>query len=354
MRNLLHSFSLRPYSDILFVSEGMNWSTSWDILELSNVAEKLGIKSRFSPPLLIGLPRQSIFFVNRHPFLKHPLRYKLWKNRIAFPYYHGDPSSGDKELVQEYNNLRKCHEKVSRIQVTNFHMKNVVLESGIAEEKVFLIPISINKGFFGVQTPESKITARRKYQIPQNAVVVGSFQKDGVGWGEGLEPKFIKGPDIFLNTVEILKDSIPEFFVLLSGPARGYVKKGLEKLNIPYKHIYIENYPEIGGLYHCLDLYMVTSREEGGPKSVLEAMAAGVPLITTRVGQATDMVRNGYNGMIVDVEDTENIVFACKKILNDSELRKKIIQNGSETAKANTYMAHIPLWREFFKDFVES
>jgi glycosyltransferase involved in cell wall biosynthesis len=81
-------------------------------------------------------------------------------------------------------------------------------------------------------------------------------------------------------------------------------------------------------------------------------MAAGVPLVTTHVGQASDLVKNESNGMIVDVEDIEGIIFACKKILSDSNLRKKIISNAAQTAKANTYTTHIPLWREFFKDFV--
>ena len=45
----------------------------------------------------------------------------------------------------------------------------------------------------------------------------------GVGWGDGLEPKLIKGPDVLLQTVALLRQRIPELFVLLSGPARGYV-----------------------------------------------------------------------------------------------------------------------------------
>jgi len=354
LRNIFAGFSAKPYKDVLFVTEGIEWVTSGEIRCLTEeVLRRLGIKWRISNPLPVGFPRQAIFYPSVY-FLRHPHRYLLPKCRIAFPYYHGYPGSGEELFETCFNNLKKYHHKITRIQASNSYMRNLILDSGIEPQKVFQIPIAIKGEHFSIQSAESKSQARKEFNIPQNAVVLGSFQKDGVGWQDGLEPKFIKGPDIFLKVISILKESIPEIYVLLSGPARGYVKKGLEDLKVPYKHIYLKNYDEVNRLYQCLDLYIVTSRQEGGPKSVLEAMAAGVPLITTRVGQATDMVRNGYNGMIVDVEDTENIVFACKKILNDSELRKKIIQNGSETAKANTYMAHIPLWREFFKDFVES
>ncbi len=50
---------------------------------------------------------------------------------------------------------------------------------------------------------------------------------------------------------------------------------------------------------------MIASRQEGGPKAALEAMATGVPLVTTRVGQAADLVEDGANGWMVEVEDVE-------------------------------------------------
>jgi len=231
-------------------------------------------------------------------------------------------------------------------------MRDIILESGIDPGKVFLIPIAINADFFQAQSSKSKKDARSRFGIPQEAVVIGSFQKDGQGWSEGLDPKLVKGPDIFLKTVRILKESVPELFVLLSGPARGYVKKGLEEFKVPYKHIYLEHYPQIAQLYQCLDLYIVGSRQEGGPKAVLESMACGIPLITTRVGQAMDLVINEQNGIMVEVEDFEGLAFSCRKVLSDSQLRKRIIGNGFATARENTYLAQVPLWKEFFTDFV--
>ncbi len=353
LRNILASLSARPYKDVLFVTEGVKWVTSGEIESLAEVLKKLGIKRRISGPIPVGFPRQAIFYPSVY-FLRRPRRYLLPKCRIAFPYYHGYPGSGKKLFEVCFNNLRKYHHKVTRIQTSNSYMRNLILDSGIEPEKVFLIPIAIKGEYFSIQTVELKSQARKTLKIPQSAVVIGSFQKDGDGWGEGLNPKMVKGPDVFLNTISILKNSVPEIFVILSGPARGYVKKGLEELSVPYKHVFLEDYSKIGSLYHCLDLYMVTSRQEGGPKSVLESMACGVPLVTTRVGQAVDLVQNEQNGMIVDVEDTEALACSCKKVLSDEHLRRKIIVNAAETAKVNTYTAHIPLWRDFFNGFVDS
>jgi glycosyltransferase involved in cell wall biosynthesis len=355
VKNFLSSFLPRPYRDVLFVSEGIHWVTEGETRCLTeDVLQKLNISYRFSDPVRVGFARQAVFYPSVY-FLEYPRLYLLPKTRIAFPYYHGYPhtSTSNPLMVKCYNNLKKYHQRISRIQTSHCYMRDLILQTGIDPAKVFLIPIAIKDEYFSVQTAELKKAARENYGVPQNAVVIGSFQKDGNGWGEGLDPKMVKGPDVFLKTVAILRQSVPEFFVLLSGPARGYVKKGLEELKIPYKHIYLDDYSKICSLYHCLDVYLVTSRQEGGPRAVLESMAAGVPLVTTRVGQAMDLVRNEQNGMMVNVEDVDALAFACLRVLQDSRLREKIIRNAAQTVKANTYSAYIPLWRKFFTGFVD-
>ena len=95
--------------------------------------------------------------------------------------------------------------------------------------------------------------------------------------------------------------------MLLTGPARGYVRRELERLGIPYRHVSARSRDELARAYHALDVYLVASRQEGGPKAVLEAMAAGVPLVSTRVGQAQELVEHGIDGWLVDVEDAEGL-----------------------------------------------
>ncbi|MBI3978489.1 MAG: glycosyltransferase family 4 protein [Chloroflexi bacterium] len=268
-------------------------------------------------------------------------------------YFHGRPGTGVPEFDETYCQLCKDHHRIDRIQVSHREMRDVVLSSGIAPEKVFQIPIGVNLAFFQMATPESRRRQRARYGIPESAVVVGSFQKDGVGWGGGLEPKLIKGPDIFLKTLEILKPRLPELFVVLSGPARGYVKAGLERLGIPYRHSFLENYPEVGQLFQTLDVYVVASRQEGGPKAVLESMASGVPLVTTRVGQAMDLVRHGENGWMVDVEDAEGLAHWAEHAVRHRESLEGVIRLARQTAEENAYEAQIPLWRSLLRGFVE-
>ncbi|HCD36243.1 MAG TPA: glycosyl transferase family 1 [Chlorobium sp.] len=286
-------------------------------------------------------------------------RYELLENwqkpncRIAFPYYHGNPThdEGSRKMLAT---IRKHHEEIQRIQVSCRFMEEVILDTGIDRSKVFLIPIGVNRRYFTPTSPERKVEVRKLLGIPRDAFVIGSFQKDGNGWGEGLEPKLVKGPDIFLQTLEILKADIPALHVLLTGPARGYVIAGLERLSIPYTHRLLDDYTDIGRYYHALDAYIISSRDEGGPKAVLESMASGVPLISTKVGQATDLISHGENGFLANIEDSEALAHWTTKAIQDSTSRKAIIENGLITAAEHDYDNQLMQWKAFMSGFIDT
>ena len=84
-------------------------------------------------------------------------------------------------------------------------------------------------------------------------------------------------------------------------------------------------------------------------------MASGVPLVTTRVGQAMDLVEHGKNGWMVAVEDVDGLVeWALHVHQNQRESSiEQVLQNGRATAETNSYPKQMPLWREFMKGFVE-
>ena len=312
------------------------------------LCKKLGIKT-VRPEYSVLSRHQSVFYTSKYDIL---MEWKPPKHRIAFPYFHGKPSSGD-GFARMISAIETHHDEIARIQVSHSEMHEIILETGINSHKVFKIPIGINPDYFVWTTPEEKQVARMKLGIPQSSVVIGTFQKDGNGWGEGLKPKLIKGPDVFLKTIKILKPQVPEIFVLLTGPARGYVKNGLEKLGVPYLHKYLNDYTQIGEYFNALDLYIVSSREEGGPKAVLESMASGIPLVTSKVGQAMDLVRHCENAWIVEPEDAEELAHWAGYVIDNPSSLREVLGRGRLTAEGNSYPSQIPLWREFMSGFVE-
>ena len=335
-----------PYTRLFFVAEGTGWSIDHDVRELAGLAQRLGVDVPRRWPANAAY-RQCVFYGSHFTLFQRPL--PPARHRVATAYFHGRPGTpGAPEFDDAYEALRKRHSELDRVQVTHGELEEIVLSSGIDPAKVFRIPIGIQPRWFEAPKPG----ARDALGLPQTAFVVGSFQKDGVGWGEGLEPKLIKGPDTLVNVLARLHERVPELHVLLSGPARGYVKKRLDELRIPYVHRFVERYPDIGGLYAALDAYVVTSRQEGGPKGVLEAMAAGVPLVSTRVGQVTEIVIDGENGWSTDVDDVDAIVDRLAAIATGGADRDRVVAAGRVTAAANSYDAQLPLWQAFFDGFV--
>ena len=142
----------------------------------------------------------------------------------------------------------------------------------------------------------------------------------------------IKGPDIFCDVVRKLSQHYP-IYVFLTGPARGYVKNRLRDYQIPFQHVFLEDYLQIGSYFQLLDLYLVTSRAEGGPKAVLESLASGIPLVSTKVGMAPEVIIPGENGLLAEVEDIDEICTCTERFIEDPMLRKRCIQNGLETVK---------------------
>ncbi|ACF45409.1 glycosyl transferase group 1 [Prosthecochloris aestuarii DSM 271] len=319
----------------------------WDAIELDRICHEIGIKSIITRKNL-AFRNQSVYYLDRRRVLKH---WKKRNHRVAFPYYHGNPEK-DAESREMLAIISRHHHEIDRIQVTNSFMEMHILDTGIDPNKVFRIPIGVNLSLFKEASPKEKNENRKKIGIPRSAVVIGSFQKDGDGWEEGMTPKLIKGPDVFLESLKILKARIPELFVLLTGPARGYVKKGLETMGIPYKHAMLDDYTDINFYYSVLDLYIIASRDEGGPKALLESMASGIPVVSTKVGQAIDLVQHNLNGCLCEIEAPEELALYAEKILSDSELKKRIENNGWQTARMHGYSNQHSLWNKFFTGFV--
>jgi len=342
----------RPHSRLLVAYDAAGWVLEYEARQLDRVAERLGV--RRGPAEWAGaVSDQSIFHLSQFDLLLHD--FERHGNHLGVSYFHGRPGTpGMPEFDVCFERLSRRHEDLDRVQVTSRAMEGLVLDTGIAPEKVHRIPIGIDVDAFALRAASDVADARRALGLPETAFVVGSFQKDGVGWGEGLEPKLIKGPDVLLGVVEQLRPRVPELVVLVTGPARGYVKAGLERLGVAHRHLLLPDVDSVARAYAAVDVCLVTSRDEGGPRAVLEAMATGVPLVTTRVGQAADLVRHGENGWMAEVDDVEGLVHWTARVAEAAEEELRAVQlAGRATAEASSYVALGPRWRDLFRGFVQ-
>lgn len=255
-------------------------------------------------------------------------------NRVVATIFHGEPESA--EFSGAFEAVEANRDRLSAVVTSCSQMRRRLIDWGVAEDRLVVVPIGLDLKTFQPVTPESRKAMRESLGLPEDAFVIGSFQKDGCGWGEGMEPKPVKGPDVFLEALSLLPASVKPF-VLLTGPSRGFVKQGLDRLGIPWHHDFLDDPREIAPYYHALDAYVIASRDEGGPKAVMEGMASGIPVISTRVGMAIDIIRDRINGRLVDVEDPSAIAEAIREVAEDRGLRDAMVNAGFSSVEPYDY-----------------
>ena len=165
--------------------------------------------------------------------------------------------------------------KKSFDQLSKFTSKRIYISPFWINNKIWF-PISENKDL------------KSKFFIPSDAYIVGSFQRDTEG-KDGISPKLSKGPDQLFQIIKAISEQ-KNIFVILAGHRRTYLINLLEENNVPYKYYERVDQVSLNELYNCLDLYIVSSRVEGGPQAIFECALSKTPIISTDVGIASEIL----------------------------------------------------------------
>jgi glycosyltransferase involved in cell wall biosynthesis len=99
---------------------------------------------------------------------------------------------------------------------------------------------------------------------------------------------------------------------------------------------------DIPAVYAAHDVFVFPSLVEGMPLTLLEAMAAGMPVITTNTCGMADIVEDGFNGLLVPPADSEKLASGIEALCGSRELREQLGLEGQRTARRYTW-AHVTL-----------
>jgi len=266
-----------------------------------------------SPPLYLKNAR----FRAAHP-----------SNRLLFTWSHGLPSNPDPNIQEQIARLQEGAARADCIHVWTTTARDFLLSNDIPLEKIVHIPLGVDTHLFHPPTAAERAAARMRLGVPDDAVCIGSFQKDSPGWDNtSREMKWIKGPDVLADVLERLAQH-RRLFVLLTSPARGYLIERLQRAGIAYRHDVLPDQAALAAYYHALDLYLITSRDEGGPMSLLEGMASGLPLVSTRMGMPKDVIKQGATGLLADVDDVDGLASAARRLIGDRDLAARMGQEA--------------------------
>jgi len=337
LKDLLGNKFFGSNFDLSYIIETKDWSISWDGRQITRALNRQNLLKARTATCIWGLKKQIVHYGSVNLLLAFGLGNQ--SNKYILTWFHFVPE-------QRNDYIRQIQPRLSFVHTSCEQTQNALIDFGIDPAKIKVIPLGVDLDIFTPLSEQTKKELRTKLGLPPDRFIIGSFQKDGVGWGRGLEPKLIKGPDVLVEVLKILSGNYP-IFVLLAGPARGYVKKALEQFSIPFLDLGNLPLTQMNWAYSVLDLYLITSRVEGGPKAILEAMACGVPLVTTKVGMAPDIQKQWLPELLMaDIDNAAALADLCARVFNNKAFALQIIQKQQQTVQ------HFS-WEEIAKAYFE-
>jgi glycosyltransferase involved in cell wall biosynthesis len=164
--------------------------------------------------------------------------------------------------------------------------------------------------------------ARRRLGVPADAFVVGTVGR--------LARQ--KAPLDLLAGFRILAAGRPDAHLVLvgDGPQRGEVEREVAQAGLSDRVHLLGLRTDVPDILPAFDVFALASRWEGLPRVFPQAMAAGLPVVATRVGGAADAITPGENGWLVDVGDTPALASRLMALAADPALRRSMGERGRE------------------------
>jgi glycosyltransferase involved in cell wall biosynthesis len=215
------------------------------------------------------------------------------------------------------------------------------------EDKINVIPLGLDLDKFSQNQEEKRKSFRERYQLADEEIAVGIIGR--------IVP--VKNHSLFVKVAARVlagTEKKVRFLVIGDGEARSQMEAELRAAGVDYSY-----YPDtparatvvctswqtqMDEVLAGLDMVMLTSHNEGTPVSLIEAQAAGRPVVSTRVGGVADVVLADRSGMITEPGNVEEMTAALLRLIGQPELRTDFGRTG------NAYVMERYSYRRLVRD----
>jgi glycosyltransferase involved in cell wall biosynthesis len=191
----------------------------------------------------------------------------------------------------------------------------------------------------------SPAEVRRELGVSPNSIVVA-----GLG---NLRPE--KDFEAFLLAARRILDAIPstEFLLIGDGPERDRLKRTAAELNLTAQFRFLNDRSDVPDLLGAIDILVMSSASESFPNAILEAMAAGKPVVATDVGGIPELVEDGQTGFLVPPKDTVAIAHFVLELCRNSARRQEMGRAARSQVESNfTVESVVARLEEIYSSFV--
>jgi len=200
------------------------------------------------------------------------------------------------------------------IAVSEALRRELIDREGVSPERVVTVYNGIAPDAFCIGPDREYL--ERVTGIPAGRKVVGTVAR--------LAPQ--KGLKYLLKAASRLsaRGEGLSYVIVGDGPLRGELEKEVLDLNLSGRVFFTGQRLDVHRLMPCFDVFVLPSVSEGLPLTILEAMAAGRPVISTRVGGIPEVIEDGVNGLLVNPGDASGLARAIEYITGDEEISRRM------------------------------
>lgn len=145
----------------------------------------------------------------------------------------------------------------------------------------------------------------------------------------------VKGHTDLIEAARTVCASIPQarFVFIGDGEQRPHLQEQVHQAGLDEFFVFLGNRDCIPELLSCCDLFVLASRAEGFPNALLEAMAAGLPVVATRVGGVPEIVEDGRSGLLVSPGNAAALAGAVIQLLQDPSAAARLATAGQQRVR---------------------
>jgi L-malate glycosyltransferase len=202
-------------------------------------------------------------------------------------------------------------------------IRELLIQEGVPPQRVVTVHEGVDLHRVAKAPP---VNLHEELWLPHNAPVVGNIA--------ALVPH--KGQKHLVEAAALVVQKVPDARFVIAG--EGELRESLERQIREHhleKHVFLTGFrPDVLSVLKAFDIFVMSSVMEGLGTSLLDAMAAGKPIVGTRAGGIPEVIADGETGFLVEPRDHQAMAGAIVRLLEDEALRRRMGDAGLARARA--------------------
>jgi glycosyltransferase involved in cell wall biosynthesis len=200
--------------------------------------------------------------------------------------------------------------------------KLLVAKEGVPATRVIELPNFLEERAFHRLDAQTRSAQRQQWGVPHDAFVAGTVAR--------LAP--VKNHEMLIRALPLLAADV-HVVLVGDGPTRHALEQLARQLQVESRVHFAGQVVGATNMYQFLDTGVLCSRSEGFPNSLIEALAAGCPVVATPVGGVPEVITDGQTGLLVPVDDWQALARGLQELRANAALRARLTACGLATVR---------------------